>query len=119
MLRGFMTVSFWTLLSRVLGMLREVLLFALIGAGPILDAFFAAFRLPNMFRRFFAEGAFQCGVCTAIFKTARSGRPSNRIRQSGHGWFDLCCVNPDGLCHGVHARFGLGDREWFCWRCTV
>ena len=53
-----MTVGFWTLISRVLGMVREILLFSLIGAGPILDAFFASFRVPNMFRRFFAEGAF-------------------------------------------------------------
>ena len=68
MLRGFMTVSFWTLLSRVLGMLREVLLFALIGAGPILDAFFAAFRLPNMFRRFFAEGAFNAAFVPQFSK---------------------------------------------------
>lgn len=58
MLKGIMTVGFWTLLSRVLGMAREVLIFAIIGAGPVLDAFIAAFRLPNMFRRFFAEGAF-------------------------------------------------------------
>ena len=48
---GFLTVGFWTLVSRVLGMVREILLFSLIGAGPLLDAFFAAFRLPNMFRR--------------------------------------------------------------------
>ena len=53
-----MTVGFWTLMSRILGMAREVLLYALIGVGPVLDAFIAAFRLPNMFRRFFAEGAF-------------------------------------------------------------
>ncbi len=68
MLRGFMTVSFWTLMSRVLGMLREVLLFALIGAGPVLDAFFAAFRLPNLFRRFFAEGAFNAAFVPQFSK---------------------------------------------------
>ena len=45
-------------MSRILGMAREVLLYALIGVGPVLDAFIVAFRLPNMFRRFFAEGAF-------------------------------------------------------------
>ena len=53
-----MTVGFWTLASRVLGFTREILILGLIGPGPVLDAFVAAFRLPNMFRRFFAEGAF-------------------------------------------------------------
>jgi putative peptidoglycan lipid II flippase len=62
------TVGFWTLVSRVLGMVREILLFSLIGAGPILDAFFAAFRLPNMFRRFFAEGAFNSAFRSFNFK---------------------------------------------------
>ena len=56
--KGVITVGSWTLLSRVLGMVREILLSTFIGAGPLLDAFVAAFRLPNIFRRFFAEGAF-------------------------------------------------------------
>ncbi|MEM6758026.1 MAG: murein biosynthesis integral membrane protein MurJ [Pseudomonadota bacterium] len=55
---GFLTVGFWTLASRVLGFVREVMLLGLIGPGPLMDAFVASFRLPNMFRRFFAEGAF-------------------------------------------------------------
>ena len=58
LISGFLTVGFWTLASRVLGFVREVMLLALIGPGPLMDAFVAAFRLPNMFRRFFAEGAF-------------------------------------------------------------
>lgn len=45
-------------MSRILGFVREILLLSLIGPGPVMDAFVAAFRLPNMFRRFFAEGAF-------------------------------------------------------------
>ncbi|MCH2094364.1 MAG: murein biosynthesis integral membrane protein MurJ [Rhodobacteraceae bacterium] len=53
-----LTVSFWTLMSRVLGLAREIVILAVIGPGPVMDAFVAAFRLPNMFRRFFAEGAF-------------------------------------------------------------
>jgi len=53
--KGVITVGSWTLLSRVLGMVREILLSNFIGAGPLLDAFVAAFRLPNIFRRFFAD----------------------------------------------------------------
>ena len=65
---SIMTVGVWTLLSRVLGMGREVLLYALIGAGPLLDAFIVAFRLPNMFRRFTAEGAFNAAFVPLFSK---------------------------------------------------
>jgi len=58
LLRGFATVGGWTLASRILGFVRDILIAALLGAGPVAEAFFVAFRLPNMFRRFFAEGAF-------------------------------------------------------------
>jgi len=55
---GFFTVGAWTLASRVLGFLRDILIAAYLGAGPVAEAFLVAFSLPNMFRRFFAEGAF-------------------------------------------------------------
>ncbi|MEL6451289.1 MAG: murein biosynthesis integral membrane protein MurJ [Pseudomonadota bacterium] len=58
LISGFLTVGFWTLASRILGFVREIMILSLIGPGPLMDAFVAAFRLPNMFRRFFAEGAF-------------------------------------------------------------
>ncbi|MEL6464271.1 MAG: murein biosynthesis integral membrane protein MurJ [Pseudomonadota bacterium] len=58
LISGFLTVGVWTLLSRILGFVREIMILSLIGPGPLMDAFVAAFRLPNMFRRFFAEGAF-------------------------------------------------------------
>ena len=58
LLRGFATVGGWTMASRILGFLRDIAIAAFLGAGPVAEAFFVAFRLPNMFRRFFAEGAF-------------------------------------------------------------
>ncbi|WP_147125914.1 murein biosynthesis integral membrane protein MurJ [Shimia ponticola] len=58
LIRGFMTVGLWTMLSRVLGFVRDIFIAAALGAGPVADAFVVAFALPNMFRRFFAEGAF-------------------------------------------------------------
>ena len=86
MLKGIMTVGFWTLLSRVLGMAREVLIFALIGAGPVLDAFIAAFRLPNMFRRFFAEGAFNAAFVPMFSKRLEADdRPSQFASQAMGG----------------------------------
>ncbi len=58
MLRGVLTVGGWTMASRVLGFLRDMLIAALAGTGPVADAFFIALRLPNLFRRLFGEGAF-------------------------------------------------------------
>ncbi len=58
MLKGFLTVGSWTMLSRVLGLVRDQLLAAMMGAGPVQDAYQVAFRLPNLFRRLFGEGAF-------------------------------------------------------------
>ena len=68
MMSGFLTVGFWTLMSRILGFVREILILSLIGPGPLMDAFVAAFRLPNMFRRFFAEGAFNAAFVPMFSK---------------------------------------------------
>ncbi len=56
--RGFATVGGMTVVSRVLGFVRDILIAAVLGASAISDAFFVAIRVPNMFRRIFAEGAF-------------------------------------------------------------
>lgn len=58
LISGFFTVGAWTLLSRVLGFVRDAIILAFLGTGPLYEAYVVAFRLPNMFRRFFAEGAF-------------------------------------------------------------
>ena len=56
--KSFATVGGFTLASRVLGFVREILIAAALGTGPVAEAFFVAFRFPNLFRRLFAEGAF-------------------------------------------------------------
>ncbi len=58
LISGFVTVGVWTLGSRLLGFVRDILIASYLGAGPVAEAFLIAFSLPNMFRRFFAEGAF-------------------------------------------------------------
>ncbi len=58
LLRSIATVGGYTLLSRILGFVRDILVAAILGAGPVADAFFIAFKFPNVFRRLFAEGAF-------------------------------------------------------------
>lgn len=58
LVRKFATVASGTLMSRILGFTREMLMAAALGTGPVADAFYAAFQFPNTFRRLFAEGAF-------------------------------------------------------------
>ena len=58
LLKSTTTVGFMTFLSRVMGLVRDIFFARLFGAFPIMDAFFVAFKIPNSFRRFFAEGAF-------------------------------------------------------------
>lgn len=58
LMRSIATVGGFTMLSRILGFVRDILVAAILGAGPIADAFFIAFKFPNVFRRLFAEGAF-------------------------------------------------------------
>lgn len=68
LLSGVLTVGGWTLMSRVLGFVRDVLIANFLGPGVAMDAFVAAFRLPNMFRRFFAEGAFNAAFVPMFSK---------------------------------------------------
>jgi putative peptidoglycan lipid II flippase len=56
--RAIATVGSFTLLSRIVGFVRDIVLSAVLGSGPVADAFIVAFKLPNLFRRLFAEGAF-------------------------------------------------------------
>ena len=58
LIKSTSTFSFFTLISRILGYFRDVLIAIYLGAGPIADVFFVAFRIPNTFRRLFSEGTF-------------------------------------------------------------
>ena len=73
MMRGVFTVGFWTLVSRVMGFLRDVLIAGALGASPVAEAFFLAFSLPNLFRRFFAEGAFNIAFVPMFSKKLATG----------------------------------------------
>ena len=56
------TFGFFTLISRILGYFRDILIAIFLGTGLLADAFFVAFRLPNTFRRLFAEGTFNAAL---------------------------------------------------------
>lgn len=73
LLSGFFTVGGWTLISRVLGFVRDIMIAAFLGSGPVAEAFLIAFSLPNMFRRFFAEGAFNTAFIPMFAKKIEDG----------------------------------------------
>ena len=73
LIRGFLTVGAWTLGSRVVGFIRDMLIAAFLGTGPVAEAYLVAFTLPNMFRRFFAEGAFNTAFVPMFSKKLEAG----------------------------------------------
>jgi putative peptidoglycan lipid II flippase len=73
LLKALGTVSGFTLLSRVTGLLREIIMAAMLGASAYSDAFFVAFRLPNLLRRIFAEGAFSQAFVPTLARHKAAG----------------------------------------------
>src|SRR5512137_630503 len=78
MIERILTVGGFTLLSRISGFIRDIILAAVVGAGPVADAFFVALRLPNHFRAIFAEGAFNAAFVPAYarIRGERGGVPA-------------------------------------------
>ena len=58
LIKSTSTFSIFTFISRILGYIRDFLIAITLGSGPLSDAFFVAFRIPNTFRRLFSEGTF-------------------------------------------------------------
>src|ERR1700756_1612111 len=84
MLGRIFTVGFYTLLSRLTGFARDIMLAAILGAGPVADAFFIALRLPNHFRAIFAEGAFNAAFIPAYARVrGESGAGPARLFADG------------------------------------
>ncbi len=75
MIRRIFTVGGFTLLSRITGFMRDIMLAAILGAGPVADAFFVALRLPNHFRAIFAEGAFNAAFVPAYARIRAQNGP--------------------------------------------
>ncbi len=73
LIRSVATVGSYTLVSRVFGFVRDILTAAILGAGPVADAFFVAQRLPNMFRSLFAEGAFSAAFVPLVSSALATG----------------------------------------------
>jgi len=90
---GFFTVGIWTLLSKVLGFVRDIMIASAMGSGPVAQAFLIAFSLPNMFRRFFAEGAFNTAFVPMFSKKVEANdSPENFAREAFSGLASIVLV---------------------------
>lgn len=93
LIRGFLSVGAWTLASRVVGFIRDVMIAAYLGTGPVAEAYNVAFRLPNMFRRFFAEGAFNTAFVPMFAKRLEAGEdPRSFAEEAFSGLFSVVLV---------------------------
>ncbi len=73
LLRAAGQIGGWTMASRLLGFVRDILLARVLGAGVLADAFFVAFKLPNFFRRMFAEGTLTVALVPVLSDARQSG----------------------------------------------
>ncbi len=107
MFRNILSVGGFTLLSRLAGFIRDVVMAAVLGAGPVADAFLVAFRLPNHFRAIFAEGAFNAAfIPTYARLKEQDGLPTAK------GFADQV-FTAMLLVHGVLLAVALGFTPWF------
>jgi putative peptidoglycan lipid II flippase len=73
------TFSFFTIISRLLGYVRDILIAVFLGAGPLADAFFVAFRIPNTFRRLFSEGTFNAAFVPSYSSLLNNKKKSQKF----------------------------------------
>ena len=81
------TFGFYTIISRILGYLRDILIAIFLGTSSIADAFFVAFRIPNTFRRLFAEGTFNAAFVPSY--TSELSKGKSRSKKFGDQIFNL------------------------------
>lgn len=89
--KAIATIGGWTVLSRITGLMREMLVARYLGAGTVADAFFVAFRFPNMFRALFAEGAFNAAF-VPLFAGKLEGEGAAAARQFAEQCFAVLAV---------------------------
>ena len=91
LIKSTSTFSFYVLISRILGYFRDVLIAIYLGSGPIADAFFVAFRIPNTFRRLFSEGTFNAAFVPSYSSEVVQGK--KRAQQFANNVFNLLLIS--------------------------
>jgi putative peptidoglycan lipid II flippase len=107
LLRSIVTVGGWTLLSRGAGFVRDVMMAAYLGAGPVAEAFLVAFSLPNMFRRFFAEGAFNMAFVPMFSKKLEGGEDAQGFARDAFNGLAAVLI--------VFSILGTLAMPWLVW----
>lgn len=107
LIRSILTVGGWTLLSRGAGFVRDVMMAAYLGAGPVAEAFLIAFSLPNMFRRFFAEGAFNMAFVPMFAKKLEAGEDAAGFARDAFNGLAAVLV--------VFSVIGTIAMPWLVW----
>src|SRR5579871_5687074 len=99
LVRASATIGSLTLVSRVLGFVRDMMIASLLGAGILSDAFFVAFKIPNFMRQLFAEGAFNAAFLPLYAGTrATEGEEKARVlAEEAHSALVLVLVIVSGL----------------------
>jgi putative peptidoglycan lipid II flippase len=107
LMRGFLTVGSWTFLSRIAGFARDMMMAAYLGAGPVAEAFLVAFSLPNMFRRFFAEGAFNMAFVPMFAKKIEGGEDAQTFANDAFSGLAFILL--------VFTLIGTLAMPWLVW----
>lgn len=107
LIRSIVTVGGWTLLSRGAGFARDVMMAAYLGAGPVAEAFLIAFSLPNMFRRFFAEGAFNMAFVPMFSKKLEAGEDAAGFARDAFNGLAAILI--------VFSAIGTLAMPWLVW----
>ena len=107
LVRGVFTVGLWTLASRGLGFVRDMMIAAYLGSGPVAEAFLVAFSLPNMFRRFFAEGAFNMAFVPMFAKRLETGERAREFAEDAFKGLSAVLV--------LFTLIGTLAMPWLVW----
>lgn len=101
LLKPFISVSFMTLISRILGFIRDILIASTFGASMFTDVFFVSFKIPNLFRRIFSDGAFSQAFIPVLmeYKSNKNEKYIQEFLSSVFGFmfFVLLCVTILGM----------------------
>jgi putative peptidoglycan lipid II flippase len=96
LIKSAATVGGYTLVSRLLGFVRDMLLASIVGSGPVAEAFVIAFRFPNLFRRLFGEGAFNSAF-VPLFAKQHEGEGAEAARRFAQEVYSVLLVTVLGL----------------------
>lgn len=107
LIRNILTVGGWTLLSRGAGFARDIMMAAYLGTGPVAEAFLVAFSLPNTFRRFFAEGAFNMAFVPMFAKKLEAGEDASGFARDAFNGLAGILI--------VFSMLGTFAMPWLVW----